>query len=71
MSKLVITPFRPLKDLFIEEILHIDPNPKRAADIAEDLLKIILEICNKDSRIKLLKLFMGLGEINAYSQPVS
>lgn len=70
MSKLVLTPSRRMKDLFTEEILSMNPNPKQAAEVAGDLLKTILDIHNKDARIKLLKLFMGLGEDTAFSPPV-
>lgn len=70
MSKLVICPTKSIKDLFIEEVLTINPNPKKATEKAEEFLKIILEINNKDARIKLLKLFMGFGESQPYTSPV-
>lgn len=62
MSKLVLCPTRSIKDLFIEELLTINPNPKKASEVAEEFLKVILEINDKDARIKLLQLFMGFGE---------
>eukprot|EP00347_Sterkiella_histriomuscorum_P010131 403377483 len=71
MSKLVIQPYRHMKDLFLEELLNINPHPQKAGEIAEDFLKVILEVHNKDSRIKLLKAFLGLGEQTSYTQPVS
>jgi len=51
-----------MKELFLEELLTINPDPLKASVIAEDFLKVILEIHDKDSRIKLLKSFIGLGE---------
>ena len=67
MSKLVVQPYRHMKDLFLEELLNLNPNPSKAGEIAEDYLKVVLEIHNKDSRIKLLKAFLGLGEQASYT----
>lgn len=60
-----------MKDLFLEELLTINPQPLKAGEVAEDFINIILEIHNKDSRIKLLKSFIGLGEEVSFTQPVS
>jgi len=62
MTKLAIQPFRHMKDLFIEELLTLNNNPKKAGELAEEFFKIIIDISGKDSRIKLLKLFIGFGE---------
>ncbi|CDW88335.1 UNKNOWN [Stylonychia lemnae] len=70
MSKLVVQPYRHIKDLFLEEILAINSNPQKASEIAEEFCRIILEVHNKDSRIKLLKQFLGLGEQSQFTQPV-
>lgn len=55
-----------MKDLFIEELLT-NNSPKKAGELAEEFFKIIIDISGKDSRIKLLKLFIGFGEQNAYT----
>lgn len=59
-----------MKELFLEELLTINPDPLKASEIAEDFLKVILEIHDKDSRIKLLKSFIGLGEQASFTQPI-
>jgi hypothetical protein len=46
MSKIAIAPSIAMKDLFVEEMLMMNPNPKQASDAASNLLKIIMEVCN-------------------------
>ena len=71
MTKVAIAPQMQIKDLFVDEILELTPNPTKAQDTANDLLKNILDLCSLDARIKLLKMFIGLGEAQALTQPVS
>ncbi len=59
-----------MKELFLEELLTIQPQANKASEVAEDFFKVILEVHDKDARIKLLKGFIGLGEETSYTQPV-
>lgn len=71
MSKLALQPNRPVKDAFIEELINDSQNTKKAAEVAEDFMKIMMECYDKDARLKLMKMFIGLGENKAYTQLVT
>ena len=54
----------------MEELFVVTKDQAKVNELAEEYMQMIFDVQNKDSRIKLLKLFMGLGEERAFTQKI-